>query len=468
MPDWPVYGVYHDLQADGFLHGHLSLPIQPDPHLLSAKNPYDYSNVNYWWLDASYFRGKYYIYWGPVPALGDAAVKWLLGIRRSLGDQYVGFFFQCLTLWCGALLVERVVTRLFSSRARGLIVLGVLVFALAHPSPHGVATLSTYHTAIIAAQAWLCFGLIFAFDAVWHAGDNGPGWWRFALAGFGWALALGSRVSVLLAIALLIPLTALAEAWPSRTPVRRFITSSLLLGAPVAAAGIGLLTFNKLRFDNWFEFGSKIQLSAYPIAFSAVYIPANLWSYALRPWKLSCEFPYLDQVWNMGWGAAFPRWFPMPPGRYDVIEPVVGWLIAVPFTWLIPFAFVFAPRKWRGAGRRDRTYLFCVFAFGVLASMTGIITLLIYGATMRYLGDVSSGLVLLGVLGAGALRFHRWGEAAPRAVSGVVTALAVVSMGIGLLLGYQGYNRHFHSFNPKLDREIVMTLSTCGEHSEHH
>jgi hypothetical protein len=463
MPDWPVYGVYHDLQANGFLNGHLSLPIQPDPHLLHAKNPYDYSNVNYWWLDASFYKGKYYMYWGPVPALCDAAVKWVLGIRASLGDQYLAVFFHCMTFWCGALLVERLVTRLFSSRARGFVALGALVFAFANPSPHGVATASTYQTAIIAAQAWLCFGLIFAFDAVWHAGTPAARWWRLALAGFGWALSLGSRASMMPAIALLIPLAALAEAWPCRSRLRRFVLGALLLGAPVAAASIGLLKFNELRFDNWFEFGSKVQLSAFPIRFSPVYIVANLYSYTFRPWALSCEFPYLDQVWNMG-KAAFPRGFPLP-SDYEVLEPVVGWALAVPLAWLLPFAFAFAPRPWRPAGRRDRAYLFCLLAFVILSSATGLITLLIYGATMRYLADVSSGIVLLGVLGACALRFHRWGLASPRAVTGLVGALSSATIVIGLLLGYQGYNRHFHTYNPKLDRKLVMALSVCGSHS---
>lgn len=465
MPDWPVYGVYHDLQANGFLSGHLSLPIQPDPHLLQAKNPYDYSNVNYWWLDASFYKGKYYMYWGPVPALCDAAVKWLLGIRASLGDQYLAVFFHCMTFWCGALLVERLVTRLFSARARGFIALGALVFAFANPSPHGVATASTYQTAIIAAQAWLCFGLIFAFDAVWHAGTPAARWWRLPVGGAGFALALGSRVTVVPAIALLIPLSALATAWPSNRRWLRFVTNTLTMGLPVLAGGVGLLTFNKLRFDHFLEFGSKLQLSAFPIGFSRVYVPANLYAYAFRPWASSCEFPYVNQVWRMG-AAAFPRWFPLPP-NYMVLEPVVGWALAAPITWLAPFAFILAPRPARFVGRHARAYYFCLIAFSVLASATGAVALFIYGATMRYLADVTSGLVLLALLGALTLRYHRLGRAAPHAVSALIGALALATMVLGLLLGYQGYNRHFHSFNPKLDHKLVTALSFCGDRGAH-
>jgi hypothetical protein len=466
MHDWPVYGVYHDLQADGFLKGHLFLPIEPAPELLRAKNPYDPVNMDYWWLDASYYHGKYYMYWGPVPALFDAAVKLVLGMRRSVGDQYLAVFFHCLTFCCGALLVERTVTRLFSSKARWLVALGVLIFAFANPSPHGVATASTYQTAIIAAQAWLCAGLVFAFDAVWHAGSPAARWWRLPLAGTCWALALGSRVSVLPAIALLVLLTAWCEVWPQNARFRRFVVDASALGAPLVAAGVALLAYNKLRFDDWLEFGSKIQLSGFPvIRFSSDYLLANLYSYTFRPWSASCEFPYLHQVWNMG-AAAFPQRFKLP-SDYDVIEPVVGWALAVPSAWLLPFAFALAPRPWRPAGRRDRAYLFCLLSFSVLATATGFITLFIYGATMRYLNDVTAGIVLLALLGAGALRFHRWGLAAPRAVSTVIGVLCFATMVIGILLGYQGYNRHFHLYNPKLDRELVTALSVCGMHARH-
>src|SRR4029079_12209872 len=103
--------------------------------------------------------------------------------------------------------------------------------------------------------------------------------------------------------------------------------------------------FNKLRFDNWFEFGSKVQLSAFPIRFSPIYILGNLYSYTFRPWSLSCEFPYLDQVWNMG-RAAFPRDFPLP-ADYEVIEPVVGWALAVALARLLLLSFVFVARPRR-------------------------------------------------------------------------------------------------------------------------
>jgi hypothetical protein len=259
-----VYGIYHDQLADGFLSGQLSIPLAPDPRLLKVKDPYDYAHVNLWSLDASYYKGKYYIYWGPVPALFMAAFKAVFNLRRTLGDHYLALFFHCLALGAGALVVERLLLHLFASRSRFLLVLGVAAFAFANPTPHAVATASTYHTAIIAAQAWLVAGFLFAFDGVWHAGTTAARWWRLPITGTLWALALGSRVTTLPAIALLVALTAAGSAWPEPRRLRAIIVNAWLVGLPLAFMGGALLLYNKLRFDDWLEFGSNIQLSGFP------------------------------------------------------------------------------------------------------------------------------------------------------------------------------------------------------------
>ncbi|HEY8945498.1 MAG TPA: hypothetical protein VIM73_14615, partial [Polyangiaceae bacterium] len=180
----------------------------------------------------------------------------------------------------------------------------------------------------------------------------------------------------------------------------------------------------------------------------------------LRPFVVSCQFPYLYQVW--WWrSAAFPSWFPVP-SDYMVDEPVIGWLRAIPSTWLIPCAFLLVPRPLRLGFRQSRAFLWCLISFSALASTSGLAALGVYGATMRYLTDVSFGLVLLGILGGFALRTHRWGRAMPRLTSTVLSLLGIATVVMGMLIGYQGYNGQFHSHNPKLDAKLVKALSLCG------
>jgi hypothetical protein len=458
---WPVYGVYHDLQADGFLKGQLNLALDPAPELVRATNPYDPVNMKYWALDASYFKGKYYMYWGPVPALVQAAAKLVFGIRRPLGDQYLTLFFLCLGFWCGALVIRRVARRFFPALPRWLVVAGMLVFAFANPTPHAATTASTYHTAIVAGQAWLVAGLLCAFDAVWHAGTERARGLRLWLAGTCWALAIASRVTLAPAIALLILVTAWSCGLASERRFRRAFVVAFVLGVPVAVASAALLLFNYLRFHDWLEFGSKIQVSGFPtFRFALAYVPLNLYSYSLRSWLTSCEFPFLFQEWNAA--LEFPKFMLPIPAGYISPEPVVGFLVGMPITWLAPLAFVFAPGRRAGVTQRTRSYLFCLLSFAVIASLVG---LGVYGATMRYLSDIAFGLVLLSLLGVFGLRAHPLARYAVWPISSVVAVLAGATVAIGLLLGYQGYNGHFHHYNPRLDGKLVKALSVCGKDS---
>jgi hypothetical protein len=61
---------YYNLLSDGFLDGHLHLNVAPEPGLLTLPNPYDpAANQGLRVQDLSLYDGKYYLYWGPTPAL---------------------------------------------------------------------------------------------------------------------------------------------------------------------------------------------------------------------------------------------------------------------------------------------------------------------------------------------------------------------------------------------------------------
>jgi hypothetical protein len=111
---------------------------------------------------------------------------------------------------------------------------------------------------------------------------------------------------------------------------------------------------------------------------------------------------------------------------------------------------------------RTRSFLWCVAAFVVMCTNSAFPLLFFSASTMRYLGDVNAGLVLLGILGAWWLlvryRNSAWRR---RLVAGMVIALSCVTIVVGLLLGYQGYGGHFRNNNPALDQRLMRSLSVC-------
>jgi hypothetical protein len=456
------YGDFHALTADAFRAGRLHISYRPAAELLSAKNPYDTANMRYWLLDASYYQGKYYTYWGPVPALLLAITKTALGIRYGVGDPHLAVFFCCLTFIAGALLVERIGRRLFPGLPRRYVILGASVFAFANPMLHAVTTPSFYHVAIMAAQAWLLLGLIVAFDVVSEVRTGASRTIGLLLASTSWALAIASRVTVALTVVVFVVALALAASWSLRRRLFAIVKTTLIVAAPLALVSALLLMHNEARFGSYFEFGTNVMLSAFPtFRISSSYLLPNLYSYVLRPFETSCEFPYVFQVWRMG-AAAFPTGYVMPVG-YMVVEPVVGFLRGNPIAWLVPVSVLFMPRPFDSGSARHRTYAFCLVTFSALAALTGLIGFAVYGATMRYLNDVGSGIVLLGLMGTFALRSHRIGRTVPVATGVLVGALATASIFIGTALGYHGYNSHIERFNPELHEKIAGALSVCGK-----
>jgi hypothetical protein len=468
LRNWPVYGTWLDLQADGFRQGHTYVALEPARELVAAANPRDRVNIRYWALDLSYFEGKYYTYWGPVPALVQAVVKSLLGITRTIGDAYIGVVAACLSMWAGGLIIERMARRLFGGVPRLVLVFAILAYACANPMLHCVTTAGTYIGAIISAQAMLVFGVLFAFDVVWHAGTSSARRSRLWLAGLFWGLAIACRVTVMPAIAFLIAITALADAWTSERRWRDIVLSALQLGAPVAAVGVALLVYNVVRFRDPMQFGLLLQLSGYPlIDFSFKYAWPNLYRYTLSTFVGSCQFPYVFQTWRIPIPDAFPQGLFKLPRDYNTDEPLVGWLIGVPFTWLLGFAFWFAPRRPALRQRHDRVYLWCLFAFLSMATFPILAPLGVYATTMRYLADFTPGLVLLGTLGAFALRASRFGALSPKLTNSGIVVLALATIVMGCALGYQGYNGHFHRYNPELDAMFVKAFSVCGGADPH-
>src|SRR5512138_3165578 len=68
---WPGGWQVYDALAASFRHGQLALAEKPDPALLALPDPYDpvaRADIPYP-RDLSLFEGRFYAYFGPVPAL---------------------------------------------------------------------------------------------------------------------------------------------------------------------------------------------------------------------------------------------------------------------------------------------------------------------------------------------------------------------------------------------------------------
>ncbi len=467
---WSTWNTNYDLVAEGFRAGHLYILEAPPPELLAQPNPFDWSNSNLWFLDASLYHGHYYLYWGPLPALLLLVAKVALRIHTVVGDQYLLFAFYTLFLVTGALLIDRTTRRLFPQLSPRLSLLGTVVFAYATPTPFMLATPGIYEAAIAGAQSFLLLGLVPAFDAVWAASEAPPRRRLLLAAGCCWMAAIACRVSAVLPGAAFVLLTAALSSTRPLHRWRRATASATWLSAPIAAGVFALGGYNKARFDSWFEIGIKYQLNVFPFVTSKAYLPLNVFSYLFRPVGLSCRFPFVTALYDIG-VHGFPRGTHFPPG-YTTHEPQAGLFVTAPWTWLAVVALILVGRaifRWRRAGsapfvpdRRARAQLWCLASFAALGFLMPLPFITAFGTTMRYVADFSPGMVLLGVwagwsLLAGARR--RWPR---RGVVALLVALAAATAIVGFLLGFGGYDEMFKQHNHDLYESLRRKLSFCG------
>ena len=304
---WPTYLTFLDDQAEGFRARHLHFAIEPAAALLAKANPFDPAWKPLWYWDASLYNGHYYLYWGPVPALLLAGFKTLCRVHARIGDQYVVFALASLQALAGLLLIDRAHRRLFPAVPGIFVVLAVAVFAFVNPTLYNLARAGVYEAAIVGGHAFLITGLLFAFHAV-TGSRTAP---RGLVPGAGRRqLGAGARLPRVdrarrPAAGRRDLLAGRAARRPDRW--RRRARALAWLGTPVAVGVACLLAYNKLRFDAWFDFGRHYQLTWIPFSGSAAFVPANAWSYLLRPFALRCTFPYLHAVTDMG-ARALPAW----------------------------------------------------------------------------------------------------------------------------------------------------------------
>jgi hypothetical protein len=555
---WPQYSNYYARLAEAFDHRQASLLQQPDPGLLAlpdpfepvASRPYRQQNGIH---DCVLFDGKLYLYWGPVPALLLVPFQ-RIGHGRLIGDQYLVFAFAVGAIGFTGLLLRRLWERFFPEQPAWTLIVGVIICGLASPIAYLLARSAVYEAAIMGGQFFLTAGLYLLVAPPWVLpqpnwkrpavaklpgsddplvaafmggrlirprrlpakkppfGSTGgeacaaapaapanldplPSPFRLALVGGCWALAVGSRVSLALAV---IALSAMVCLWIFRRSRRAKTGIGLprlaAFGLPLVAGAIALASYNYARFGNWLEFGQRYQLAAsnyhaFPALFSLKNVPANLYSYALRPVYVLKGFPFLEA--RIGDGT-FPPFIPLPP-HYEYSEPIAGLLLTAPFVWLaaVPvlglvragwfFLFVrragFGPycrsggriraeaRTTSGEGNRsqvetvpsiegdpDLTRILASLVCAIVLSFLPV--LLMVGSTMRYLADVWPCLAVMSVVGVWQRRraLARCGTPPRRrkTFNTIVLSLASGTVVVGMLLSITGYYDHFLHHNPDL------------------
>ncbi|MGO9527555.1 MAG: tetratricopeptide repeat protein [Verrucomicrobiia bacterium] len=376
---------YYNLLVQGLRAGQLSLKKEVPPGFAQLADPYDpasnpvYQRPPYRLLDLSYYKGKFYLYWGITPAL---ILFWPYIV---LTGHYL-FHRQAVAMFCGMGFLVNVGLlcalwrRYFAEVSIVVVAACVLALGLATGIPALLSQCDVYEVPI--GCGYMLTAL--ALGAIWRAlhEPERKGWW-LAAASLAYGLAVGARPSLLFgALILLVPV---AQAWRERRPIWAALMAATI---PITLVGLGLMLYNVLRFDSPLEFGQHYQVSVerqLRQLFSLHYVWFNLRVYFLQPARWSVRSPFVS-------GAVLP---PLPSGYLYAQDPF-GVLSNVPLAWLA----LTVPLAWLGySGQKRGALRWFVMAVCLLFAACALTLGFYCGAASRYEVDFLPALILLAVIG---------------------------------------------------------------------
>ncbi len=386
---------FYNLQADSFLSGQLHLPLEPSSELIKLPNPYDpEANAEYRGSDQSHdlslFNGKYYMYWGPAPAL-TLFIPFRALQLGSMSHEVAVALFSFVGFVFSFLLLRFLVRRYLPRTPNWLLTLGVVALAFGNMAPFLLRRPAVYETAISSGFCFLFVGLYFLLTG---ALADRPSRWRMAAGSLALGLAVASRPHLGLAVSLCLILLVYLIRTGKLTGWRQIVQGSSALLAPFVGMVLLLLIYNELRFDSWTEFGLQYQLAGVEIrtksGYKLEYILPGMFYYFTAPPNYSLAFPYIHL-------PVPPDSYPFTlPAGYDGSEITGGLFLLFPLLLviaLIPLVFT----SIRTDGRRELvaiTSYIALLGIGIALALS----FAVWGTTMRYEMDFAGLLVVSGLL----------------------------------------------------------------------
>ena len=407
--------------------GQTNMDLTPSEELLQSETPYDNSNregVYYNW-DYAYYNQKYYCYFGCAPvALLYVPYYKLTGNVLPLNWAYCIMTEAVIVTLFGLILT---LVRKFCKRPPLILLLLGLVSAVAGSGVlFGLNYSDRYHLCILTGMFGLFLSLWMGFAAMDSSyavrttkqlrklslqrakKDNGEhleqeeipmpvspytvkkrgNWKRFvllAVSAIGTVITAASRPNMLLYVLILVPVF-LHLLFRKDLKLSAKITSAACYLIPVAAGAAAIMWYNKIRFDDPFQFGSIYQMTVDNTAANKITLsrlPAAIAVYFFGGLDQLNDFPFLRTKYS---NIANRQ-------MYLYVEGTIG-AFTLPSVLLGALSFPFVWKRWKRkhSGFVRRVILAMI---AVLAVALAWVDFSMAGVILQYALDI---LVILSVL----------------------------------------------------------------------
>jgi hypothetical protein len=438
---------YYNLQSDAFVHGRLSLLVQPAKELLALPDPYDpAANAQYRLHDLSLYHDRYYLPWGPTPALTLFIPFRALGLG-DMPENLAVVLFSLGGLVFSVLLFRLLLQRFLPGTPAWLEVVAVVALALSNVAPFVLRRPAVYEVAVSAGYFFVFAGLYLLAKGTFAEKPSLP---HLGLGSLCLGLAGGCRPHLLLA-GCAVALCWWWLAWRKDRATRLRVAA--VLGAPLLVCVAALLVYNAARFHSPTEFGQTYQLAGVEVrekeTFELGYVVPGLYYYLVAPARLTLDFPYFQ--------LPPPPFYPgHVPAGYDGVEVTGGLLTNVPILIFllgaVPFVLSRRLRLPTGLGGIATAFVL------VGGALVLVLSFAFWGTTMRYEMDFASLFLLAALLvWLAAVAATRQPLRRVLAVGG--TALVAYGALVGVAISMTGYYDSLRTGSPGTYRALERFFS---------
>ena len=433
---------HYEYLVEGFLSGHLYVSRLPAPELLALTDPYNpQANENYRMWDATLFKGKYYLYYGPTPAL-LLMLPWKVVTGHHLPQWAATATFAVAGLGALTALLAAVARRCFPTATPGRLFIAVVLAGHLSWLPVILRRPAFWELPIVTAVALFWFSLY----SLWrfHAGQRRSHW--AAIAGIALAAALGARPTYLFPAALVG--LAFTLPWTGGRSLLAFAKSLVPVAIPLLVGGLSLLAYNSLRFGQPFEFGNRYQLWGMDERTVSHFSPANVgfntWVYFFSLPEFSPYFPFLRTVAT-----------PQLPTGYIATEEMPGLLFTMPALLLGLIAWSQVLRRTPGSANNPLRLL--VLTATACSLTTAALLFCFAGACSRYIAELAGGWTV--IVGIGWLALGGAQVVAPARPYRLAVYTAAAWSVIGVWLASFEFRNVFRATEPAVYRVVATLLN---------
>lgn len=448
---------YYTQLADAFGKGQLYVDQSPGQAMLEAEDPYSpitrpVFEDEVW--DLSLYKGRLYLYWGPVPALLITPIQILL--NEKIADIFLVYFFSAGLLIFNSLIILKLRQKFFPNIPAWNVFICIPLIGLILPVLWSINIPDVYEAAIGAGHFFLIGGFYFVLSAFEQ--DSFIDKQKLFWAGLFWACSVGSRAINTLSVIFLAAFVALWIIRKLPRPVNwvKYLQTILPLFIPLVIGAIAIGWYNWARFDSPLEFGLRYQITIYnlnkqmDLVFKPDYFLPNLYGYILQPFEFVSKFPFIQPIT----GSGILNKLNMAPPYLYAAGRVTGLLFCAPF--LVLSLIHLFPNRNKDLSEHAKPYNFPVYLLAGSFLISFLTLLFYFFGQMRFLVDAISQITLLAIMGYWELisRSQKKNSSPLKYFTGLANLLIVATICISFLLAFSSETSRMERLNPLLIERI--------------